>query len=214
MTKKRGVPILLVLACVLYHAADTRADPRSFNGTWTLNQEGSQTFEGAGKERNKSLLAKVRLKRAKELDPKYHERDSAAEHRQSVELLSDDERPATWIAMDEVAPLLEAESIKLYFARKIAILYGAERKRLLTLNASGRSYTVSGSTLTKDDIGTSLAYLEGGAMVIETDTRWGERLVERFELNETSEHLLVTVRMQQIAKGPWLEFERVFDRSD
>ena len=56
MTKKWSVPLLLALTCVLCHAPHALADSRSFNSTWNLNEEGSQTFEDAGKERNKELL--------------------------------------------------------------------------------------------------------------------------------------------------------------
>ena len=202
--------MLLALACVLCHAPNTLADPRSFNGTWTLNKEDSQTFEDAGKERNKELLQKRRVKHAQELDSGAGE----FERGQGIELLRKDERPLPWDTTGEVAKMLEAESIKLYYDRKIAILYGAERKRLLVVNPAGRSFSVSGSTVTKDDIGASQAYLKDGAIVIETDTRWGDTLVERFELNDTSDQLLITVRMQQITQGPWLEFMRVFDRAD
>lgn len=210
MTNRQDVPLLLALACVLCYAPDTRADPRSFNGLWTLNEAESQTFEDAGKERNKESLRKRRIKHGKELDAA--ETEFARGH--GIELLRKDQRPRPWSATGGVGEMLETESIKLYYGRKIAILYGAQRRRLLALNPGGRAFSLSGSTVTKDDIGDSIAFLDDRTIVIETDTRWGDKLVERFELNDTSEHLLVTVRMQQIPQGPWLEYVRVFDRAD
>ena len=218
MTKKRIVPLLLALTGALCYVSFTLADPRAFNGTWTLNATDSQTFEVAGEELNKALLRELRLERTYEMDGRPSKSSSKhvgkSSHDQSIELLRHDERPVPWEAADELAQMLEAESIKLYYARKFAILYGAERKRLLTVNLAGRSFSVKGTTVTKDDIGTSLAYLEDGAIVIETDTRWHDKLVERFELNETSDHLRVTIRMQQVILGSWLEYVRTFDRTD
>ena len=218
MTKKQIVPLSLVLTCAFWYVSFTHADARTFNGTWTLNATGSQTFEAAGEELNKALLRELRLERTHEMDGRPSKSSSKhsgkSSHDQSMELLRHDERPVPWDAADELAQMLEAESIKLYYARKFAILYGVERKRLLTVNPAGRSFSVKGTTVTKDDIGTSLAYLEDGAIVIETDTRWHDKLVERFELNETADHLRVTIRMQQVILGPWLEYVRVFDRTD
>ena len=221
MTNKRIASLLLALTCVLCRAPDIRADMQSFNGTWTLNEEASQTFKEAGKARNKEVLKDRRLQHKTEFDQRpgtssgRSKPGGIAGHVQaSTEMMREDERPPVWEATDEVAQMLEAESIKLYYARKIAILYGAERKRLLTVNSAGRSFSVKGSSITKDDIGTSLTYLEDETIVIETDTRWRDKLIERFELNDTSEHLLVTIKMQQIGQGPWLEYVRVFDRAN
>ena len=221
MTNKRIAPLLLAVTCVLCRAPDTHADVKSFNGTWTLNEEASQTFKEAGKVRNKELLAERRIEHKKEFDRSpgtpsgRGQTGGIASHAEaSMRMMREDERPPVWEATDEVAQMLEAESIKLYYARKIAILYGAERKRLLTVNPAGRSFSVKGSSITKDEIGTSLTYLEDETIVIETNTRWRDKLIERFELNDTSDHLLVTIRMQQIGQGPWLEYVRVFNRAN
>ena len=128
-------------------------------------------------------------------------------------MIADDQREPDWSTVDQVLEMIEAPSIKLYSSRKIAILYGEERKRLLSVNPNGRSFSVSGTTVTQDDIGTSLTYAEDDALIIETDTQWRDRLVERFVLSDTSEQLLITIKLQQVGSGPWLEYVRVFDRA-
>ena len=218
MTHKHIVPILIALTGFLCHGSYTAADPRSFNGTWVIDGEESQSFKDAGKERNKELLQERRLKHKQEFDrspgtPSNKRGGMHAHAFASNKMIREDERPLPWEVTEEIEAMIQAESIKLYYARKIAILYDGERKRLLTVNPSGRTFSVSGSAITKDDIGTSLTYLEDGALVIETDTRWRDRMIERFTLNDTSEQLLLTIRLQQIGEGPWLEYIRVFDRA-
>lgn len=219
MTGKHIVPLLIALTGSLYHGPSNAADPKSFNGTWVLDVENSQNLEDAGKERNKELMYERRLKHKQEFDrssgtPSGKRGGMFAHAAATAEIINDDARPLPWEVTEEVEAMIEAESIKLYFARKIAILYGSERKRLLKVNTSGRSFSVSGSAVTKDEIGTSMTYVEDGSIVVETDTRWRDRMVERFALNDTAEQLSVTIRLQQVGQGPWLEYVRVFDRTN
>lgn len=219
MTGKHIVPLLIALIGILCHGPSIAADPKSFNGTWVLDGEESQNLKDAGKERNKELLQERRLKHKQEFDrssgtPSGKHGGMIAHAGAVDKMIREDQRPLPWEVTEEIEAVIEAESIKLYYARKIAILYGRERKRLLTVNPSGRSFSVSGSAITKDDIGTSMTYLEDGSIVIETDTRWRDKMIERFTLNDTSEQLLVTIRLQQVGQGPWLEYVRVFDRAN
>ena len=73
---------------------------------------------------------------------------------------------------------------------------------------------MSGRELTADSIGRSLAYLDDEAIMIETDMIAGGTVIERFELDEETDRLTVTVRLQQRARGPWLELVRFFERRE
>ena len=52
------------------------------------------------------------------------------------------------------------------------------------------------------------------AVMIETAMIAGGKVIERFELEEETDRLTVTVRLQQRARGPWLEFVRYFERRE
>ena len=218
MTDTRIFPMVIALSCALFFGPRALSDPKSFNGTWLLHAQESQSFKDAGKEKNEDLLRMRREKHRQEFNrdsgTPSGPRGMVAHANAANKMIREDERPPPWEVVDEIEAMIEAESIKLYYARKIAILYGDARKRLLKVNPAGRSFSISGTKITNDEIGTSLTYMEDGTIVIETDTRWRDKLVERFALNDTSEQMLVTIRLQQVGTGPWLEYTRVFDRQN
>jgi hypothetical protein len=211
----RALP--LVLATCLVVALDADASPEQLNGTWSLDAEGSQDFETAGREMNERLNEEARSKskqkfgRDEQSDPSGNrfQAQASAAHR----MIREDRRSYDWEVPEEAEPIVEAESIKIYLARKLAILYGDELRRLLAINPGGRVYSVRGTEYSDDEIGRSLTWIDGDALVIETGLVVGGKLVERYELDAASERLVVTVRLQQQPGAPWLEFVRRFARA-
>ena len=218
VSNMRALYTSLFIAGACFFAPHIVADSGSVNGTWVLNEEESTTFKEAGKALNKKIKNRNIKKHKQEFDRSSGTSTNKAggmfeKAAAASKMIAEDQRQPDWSTVDEILEMIAAESIKLYSSRKVAILYGEGRKRLLAVNPSGRSFSVSGTTVTQDDIGISLTYVENGVLVIETDTRWRDKLIEQFVLDDTFEQLLVTIKLQQVGTGPWLEFVRVFDRA-
>ncbi|MCZ6894234.1 MAG: hypothetical protein O7H40_09335 [Gammaproteobacteria bacterium] len=218
MNHERLIPVLVVFAVVLCSIPSAVAESGQINGNWMLDEASSENLADAGKKTNKQTAITRREKKiqkfARDEGPKRHGGRFDAQARSTEKMIRDDTRSEVWDPPDLVRIMLEAESIKLYSARKLAVLYGTEVKRLLRMNKDGKSHTMSGKELTADSIGRSLAYLDDEAVMIETAMTAGGKVTERFELDEETDRLMVTVRLQQRARGPWLEFVRYFERRE
>ena len=218
MNHERLIPVLIVFAVVLCHIPTAVAESGRINGSWMLDEESSENIADAGSKTNKEIAIVRREKNiqkfSRDEQQKLHGSRFSRQARSVEKMIRDDTRSEIWDPPDLVRIMLEAESIKLYSARKLAVLYGTEVRRLLRMNETGRSHTVSGKELTADSIGRSLAYLDDEAIMVETDMIAGGRVIERFELEEATDRLAVTVRLQQRARGPWMEFVRYFERSE
>lgn len=187
----------------------------ALNGTWTLDEAASDDVDEAGRAFNKELneLERERTKQKFDRDQRTRAGNKYDEQRLATEaLIREDHRSRNWDIPEDVRTLVETPSLKLYQGRKVAILYGEAAKRLLTINPAGRAFSVSGTQITRDEFGRALTYVDGEAVVVETDLTSGDRLVERFETADGGSRLVYTVRFQLAARGPWLEFQRLFDR--
>jgi hypothetical protein len=192
--------------------------PEDLNGNWTVDEAHSEDLESAGRAFNKARNAEKRSKQKQEFDRssdgnrtrnKYQAAADATE-----KMIREDYRSHGWTIADEARPLVEAEAIKLYVARKVAVLYDGDTRRLLTINPGGRAFSVKGQEITHDPLGAALTYFEDDALVIETDLVAGGKLVERYALGPDSNRLIQTLRLQDDARGPWLEFAREYVRAE
>lgn len=212
------MPRTLLAALVLIATGwlPASADPAALNGGWALDEGNSENFEQAGKAFNEAMNERKRRNTEQEFNRDSHlgggnKFQNAANA--TEQFIAEDSRSQVWAVADELQPMIEAEKLKVYVSGKVILLYGTDRKRLLAINPSGRAYSVRGTEFTDDDIGRSLTYLDGDALVVETDLRSGSKLVERFALGESPDTLVETLRIQQDGRGPWLEFKRQFTRA-
>jgi hypothetical protein len=214
---RRSCAALLLAWLTALPGVACAAAPEAFNGTWLLDAERSQEFEEAGREFNKRLNEEERSKRKQEFERPQTASNPTRNRFQAqadaaIEMIKEDHRSNAWSVPDNAEPLIGAASIKLYVARKIAVLYDGGIRRLLTINPGGRAFSLRGSEITDDEIGRSLTYFEDEALIIETEFGVGGRLVERYSVAGDGARLVATLRVQEAARGPWLEFVREYVR--
>ncbi|MEQ8664041.1 MAG: hypothetical protein RLW62_24755 [Gammaproteobacteria bacterium] len=201
---------------LLLHAAICSAN-EALNGTWTLDAAASATLEEAGAAYSEELNERRRRNQRQTFD-----RDAGRTPRNrfdgqvqaTTEMIEEDMRSHVWGDTPAQHDILGAATLKLYVARKVAVLYDGTLKRLLTINPAGRAYSVSGTEVTNDTVGRSLTYLEDAQLVIETSVHGGGRMTERYRVEDDGRRLVMQAELQESRSGPRLEFERVFTRAD
>ena len=213
-THPGGVCLMLLLVSLL--ATTSSRASEVLNGTWVIDEERSTTLEAAGAVFNDELNEARRRNKRQTFDRSNSNSRARGRFDQQVaatsEMIAEDMRSIKWGDTAMQQDILNASTIKLYVARKVAVLYGSSLKRLLTINPAGRAYSVSGTEVTNDAVGRSLTYLEDGQLVIETSVHGGGRMVERFRYDAAQERLVMKAELQERRDGPWLEFERVFEQ--
>lgn len=205
--------LLLVLAAGLPAA---RADTDQLNGNWVLDEERSETYQDAVKVVKQQLL-KQRKRQKKDRftasggqgGNKYYEQE-----RYSKELRAEDTVSVDWELPGPLAAVMEAKTLKLYQARMCAILYDKKFKRLFAINPEGNSYSAKGSELAHDDIGRTFGYFEGHTLVIDTDIKGGDRLLERFSLDDSGNELTIETRYRRTDLARTLTYKRIFRRGE
>lgn len=205
--------LLLTMSLALAVAA-LPAFAGAVDGTWRLDAAASQNLEDAAEAFNEALNEKER-DRPQEFEHSSSKRGGGrfqAQADATARMIAEDNRSRRWGGPPEVREMLHAEVLRLYQQRKVVVLYDATRKRLLRINPAGRAFSVSGTETTEDDIGRSLSWLDGDALVVETDVYDGSQLVEHFAVDDSGERLIVSIRQRERRGGPWLEFERQFTR--
>ena len=207
---------LLVFLLLVFYLGQTQADASALNGRWQLDADNSEDLDDSGRAFNKKQEREKRLKSKQKFNKdnlggsrnKYQNAANAAE-----KFIDDDYRTQSWDVTDEVREMVEAKTLKVYVANKVVLLYGPDRKRLLTLNPGGRVYSVRGMEFTDDAVGRALTYINGDDVVVETEMTIGGKLVERFSSNAEDDAMVLTIRLQETSGGPWLEFKRRYTRS-
>jgi hypothetical protein len=216
-TAARSSGVCWILLFVLLHTTTISHANEALNGTWAVDEELSTTLEAAGAAFNDELNEARRRNKRQTFDrSNSNSRRTRGRFDQQVaatsEMIAEDMRSIKWGDTVMQQDMLNASTIKLYIARKVAVLYGGSLKRLLTINPAGRAYSVSGTEVTNDAVGRSLTYLEDGQLVIETSVHGGGRMVERFRYDAARERLVMKAELQERRDGPWLDFERVFEQ--
>ena len=185
---------------------------RQLNGTWQLDAKASDELDEVADKLNAELNERDRARRRDEKDRKSYSGSNRYQRQMDAvnEMIREDNRSRQWGGPPEVRAMIEAERIKLYVANRVVVLYDDARRRLLTVNPTGRAFSVSGAEFTADEIGRSLTFFEDGDLVIETELAVGGKLVERFAFDAQTGGMRVTIRQRELRTGPWLELTRVF----
>lgn len=210
--------LCLLLGLVLGLGLPTlaRADTDKMNGNWVLDAERSERYQDAVKVLKTQLL-KLRKRQKKNQftasggqgGNKYYEQE-----RYSKELRAEDTVSVDWDLPPALAAVMEAQTIKIYQARMCAVLYDKKLKRLFAINPEGNSYSAKGTEFAHDDLGRTFGYFEGQTLVIDTDIKGGDRLVEKMNVDETGNELTVETRYRRSDLARTLTYKRIFTRGE
>ena len=211
-----GVVALLLLAGV-GRPAMADADTDQLNGSWVLDAERSESYQGAAKVVKMQIL-KLHKRHKKDSfggsrsstgNNKYYEQENY-----SKELRAEDTVDIDWELPGPLAAVMEGKSLKIYQARMCAVLYDKKFKRLFAINPEGNSYSAKGSELAHDDIGRTFGYFEGKTLVIDTDVKGGDRLLEKLSVNAGGDELTVETRYRRTDLARTLTYTRIFRRGE
>ena len=168
------------LGCfLLCLAASGLADPGGLSGTWLLD-EGKSGQLGDEIGQLKQEYREWASEHGGINDP---DKPSPFEDQRKSDKHNWDSRRAGTVANASVTAnrMVSAKALKLYVSDRIVISYDGKLKRLIIPNPAGRVISASGKGIYEDAIGETLAYLDDGALMVETRTHAAERVVERFE---------------------------------
>ena len=209
---------LVLLGAMLATQFSVAADATGMNGEWVLDADVSENLKDTARKRNDALNVEWRNKRENKFSKDQHKAKGTNRFQNQLDaterMIGEDSRSLDWSGSVEVHRILESKSIKLYRARKIAILYDGKQKRLLKVNPSGRAYSVKGTEITDDEVGSSLTYFDDDYLVIETSPPVGGQLIERYHLDDSQNQMVQELSIEERPGGPTLEFARRFNRAE
>ncbi len=186
----------------------TRASANDlYNGSWLFNKKRSDSLQ--------KVMESIRRQNQEEIDQREEEKQKRTS---KPEIFGrnkewDDRRArgATAPIPKLMRTMISAETIKIYFSRKLAISYDKEVKRLLTPNPNGRVYSATGAGLSKDGVGETLSYIENDILFIETRMDVG-KIKERFDPLSEPGKLIVTWQIEAPAIERAVEMVTVYDK--
>lgn len=205
---------LLCLGWALPLAAT--ADTEKLNGNWVLDEAASESYIGATKI-VKAQLLKLNRRHKDQFSSdkrgqggnKYYEQERA-----SKQLRASDTVDVDWTLPGDLDIVMKAKSVKIYQARMCAVLYDKRFKRLIAINPAGNSYSAKGTEFAHDALGRAFSYFERETLVIDTDVKGGDQLIEKFSLDEAGEALKILTKYRRSDLGRTLEYTRVYRRGD
>lgn len=107
--------------------------------------------------------------------------------------------------------LVSAARLSIAGREHVSIRYDEHITRNLEPNPNGRVYSASGDELVVDRFGYTLSFWEGDVLVIETTTRRGLDVIERYRLDRDADRL--TVEISVTPSGEFgVDILRVFER--
>ena len=110
-----------------------------------------------------------------------------------------------------VRALVSATRLSIAGTEHVSIVYDGRITRNLEPNPNGRVYSASGDELVVDRFGYTLSFWDGDVLVIETTTRHGLDVVERYRVNGADNRL--TVEISVTPSGEFgVDILRVFER--
>jgi hypothetical protein len=218
---QRHAARLVLLAMMLITSsalplAVTAADTEQLNGSWVLDEARSESYQDAVKV-TKAQIMKVHKRHKKQEfggsshggSNKYYEQENAAK-----ELMAEDTIDVDWSLPGPLDTVMQAKTLKIYQSRMCAMLYDKKFKRLFAINPEGNSYSAKGTEFARDDIGRTFGYFEGQTLVVDTDIKGGDRLVERMQLNDAGDELTIVTKYRRTDLGRTLEYKRIFRRGE
>ena len=203
----------LLLALVL--APPSRAEDDRLNGSWVLDAERSESYKSAADKVNQQILAYRKRQRAKQFGDSNRQRASNKYDNQrqaAEEMIREDRGDINWTLTDELSAVMEAKAIKIYQSRMCAVLYDKRVKRLFPINPDGNSYSVKGNEVAKDEVGKTIGWFEGKRLVIDTDVKGGDRLAEKFTVDDSGDELTVMTRLNRRDLNRSVEYKRIYRR--
>ncbi len=218
--RRRAVQLVLALLFavgVTLPAAHAETD--KMNGTWVLDAAQSESYKDAVRVAKEQIMKLHKRHKKQQMRAsggasttgnKYFEQEQ-----RSREVSARDTVSVDWSLPEQLQTVMEASTLKIYQARMCAMLYDKKLKRLFAINPDGNSYSAKGKDFAQqDDIGSTFGYFEGQTLVIDTDIKGGDRLLERIKLDESGEQLLVETRYRRTDLERTLQYKRVFRRGE
>jgi hypothetical protein len=204
----------LVIGCAIFSAQSVSASDelrQAVIGKWQLNDRLSDSVEkkfrafeepirggfrdgGIGSGRNRNLGRATG-------DP------SALE----IEFQADD--PDRIARTSKMRKVVSATSVHIGGVEELLVVYDDEIKRKLVPNPHGRIFSASGDELIADRFGHTLSFWQKHVLVVETKTRGGVNVVERYRYDRRISKLRVSTSVTPSGRAG-IEFERVYDRAD
>jgi hypothetical protein len=194
--------VFLLGGCVAGFAAAQAApgDPPALAGAWKLDESASDSI----KERFSHFR---KAKRGGFRDGGIGGRtDAAGSGRRRKGLDDEDSAPR-----GSLRDLVSAARLSIAGRERVSIIYDEHIRRDLEPNPHGRVYSASGEELVVDRFGYTLSFWDGDALVIETTTRRGLDIVERYRVNRAANRLTVDISVTPPGEFG-VEILRVFDR--
>ncbi|MEM7466775.1 MAG: hypothetical protein AAF387_07805 [Pseudomonadota bacterium] len=198
--------LVALCCCWLISVAAAQAN-EAYNGAWILNKKRSddlqKVMEQVRRENQEIINQREEEKQERSSRPDIFGRNREWDDRRG--------RAATAVIPKLMRTMIAAETIKLYFSRKLAVSYDKNIKRLLTPNPHGRVYSASGAGLSKDDIGESLSYVDNQILFIETRTDVG-KITERFDPFQEADTLVIEWTVEAPAVERPIRMTTVYDK--
>ncbi len=199
-------------------AAELHADGPALVGTWALNEDLSDDVEDVLDDKLRPLRSYPGSDRGAGRGEDHDSQDSG----------HDVSQQAYWDAVREnrerrsmknlrrlgsAYPLLTATRLVITANQPgVDIVYDELLPRHVRPNPEGRIYSAKGDELVSDSLGFTLAYWEGGVLVMEIDPPNGGKFIERLSVPAHSGRLQYSIRLQHLALIEPVEITRVFDR--
>ena len=210
--------VLAALLCLSFALPLTVvADTEKLNGNWVLDEAASESYVGATRILKAQLL-KLNRRHAKEgfapekrghAGNKYYEQERA-----SKRLRASDTVDVDWTLPGDLDVVMKAKTIKIYQSRMCAVMYDKRFKRLIAINPAGNSYSAKGTEFAHDALGRAFSYFERETLVIDTDVKGGDQLIEKFSLDESGEELKIMTKYRRSDLNRTLEYTRVYRRGE
>jgi hypothetical protein len=199
--------------CFNLHAVE------DISGNWLLDEGSSDEFNTVSKALNKSIK-KARRKAESENQkfdngPKPRSRNRYDSQVRATEAqIKDSSAVKYWGGPETQNLIFQTDVIKFYVGRKIVVLYGGSQKRILKINPSGRAYSYSGTEVTDDYVGRTLAYFEEEALVAETTGTTGIEFSEKYYVDEETGQLVQLLQIDDARDDHTLNMARYFNRKE
>jgi hypothetical protein len=211
--------VVAVLYCIgLTLSQRAAAESEKLNGSWVLDEEQSESYIGATKILKAQLL-KLQKRHVKQSFDNSHKGGQGGnkyyeQQRASSELRAADTVDVDWSLPGDLDVVMKAKTIKIYQSRMCAVLYDKRFKRLFAINPAGNSYSAKGTEFAHDGLGRTFGYFEREVLVIDTDIKGGDRLVEKFSLNDSGDELKILTRYRRTDLDRTLEYTRIYHRGE
>lgn len=208
------IAFILTVSCAMLGAPSVNADDelrKAIIGNWQLNDRLSDSarkkFEafdapvrggfrdgGIGAGRNRKLGRASGDPSALEIEFRHDDPDRIAR-------------------TSKMRKVVSAAALKIGGNKELLVVYDDEHKRKFVPNPHGRIFSASGDELIADRFGHTLSFWQKHVLVVETKTRDGVNVVERYRYDRRISKLRISTSVTPSGRSG-IEFERVYDRLD